>query len=204
MIQNAEDLPIRRQILIEQLDCVPLLVQALLDAPAISAGNRTRFRTSRPKVHHSMPLLLKRMDQLDELWTVLWELVDGLSEQRSEALLRMRRRQRLLDVAGMRTVRGYRTSNRTSMLLDTETVIRLLISNASALLLDARLEKAVEELQQHVFPLLLLTGAGPRGFFHKNPCRLCGSRAVRLESRASEALGYRGVCGNCGTVQPLR
>lgn len=198
---DHQDLFRRQDFLTADLSRIPGLVQALLEDLLPSSGMRTRPRISGSADRQSAPIRIDLLDEVDELWAVLWELVDELAEQHGEQPPVVRRKQNFANAAGVRIVRGYRTTDRAEIAAHTETVIRWLLGRTRDLSFDHRYKDAVEELQQRLSRLFSIVGLKRWTVYHKIPCELCDHRAVLPEWRHDSEDPKRWVCEHCEHIQ---
>jgi len=199
---RAVDLFHWQDTLAADLSRVPTLIQTLLDDLVPSSGPRTQQRVSGSTDRHSTPIRIDLLDEVDELWAVLWELIDQLAERNNEEPPDIRKRQHFAIAAGVRVVRGFNTSSRTQIAESTEMAIQWLLRRSAALTLEPCYGDAVEDLQQRLSRLFSIAGLNRWNIYHRLPCDLCGHRTVLPEWRPDATDPKRWVCEHCEHIQP--
>ncbi|MGW9021278.1 hypothetical protein ACWGOE_07340 [Leucobacter chromiiresistens] len=207
---NTPDVIDRPSWLTAHLQQIPEVVQGLRSMVVPSMEQRTEGRVSGSSEKSSPPLRVEPLDELDELYAVMWELVDELCEKTAPCFhfLRdvqsLRHRHPLVDRPAPNTVRGYRSARESVISHDTYRVTSWLIAEARTLALSHHFTDAVNELVARIERLHAMAVASVFRAYRSRPCSLCGHRAVYPEWREDGGGLAAWVCDNCEEREEVR
>lgn len=196
---------------ISHLTAIPGLVRELRAQriPSIGAAGTSERISGAADPSESAPLRVAALDEADQLWAVMWEIVDEyLDRDREECFCvlrnigRMRRRQHLAVHAGVLVVRGYGSSASGDILVDTEALTGWMIRRAWRIALN--LPHSAEGLVEMIARLRTVTGTTSTRAYRAQPCRTCGHRSVRAGWREDGGGLAEWVCDNCEARETVR
>lgn len=171
----------------DALEQVPTIVLHLREQAMPSMQGGQDGKISGSKEVASPPLRVEPIDEADELWAVLWELIDELLEKGSEcfctlrSLQTVRARQSRAVHAGVEVVRGYASSNSARIQVDSAEVSAWLHARASRLAFGSAFTASVDQLCDRVDRLRAQVGSFSTYRFQAYrtwPCPRCGRYEV--------------------------
>ncbi|WP_053352227.1 hypothetical protein [Leucobacter musarum] len=174
------------------LSFVPLLVSSLHEQLHSSRNHELTERVTGTKTRTTTPMAVDRLDDLDNLWSVLWALVDDVAERTNSTPPTCRSRQHLTHEAGLEVVRGYKSIDPRSITADTTAVLAWLRSRAWPIALNPHYREPLDELATLIDRLrsrAQLTNAQKAGL-----CRICGQRTV-IPINTEQHRGW--ICTHC-------
>ncbi|MBL5975356.1 MAG: hypothetical protein D3X82_16810 [Candidatus Leucobacter sulfamidivorax] len=169
----------------DALEQVATIVDHLREQALPSAQAGQEGRISGSKDVASPPLRIDPLDEADELWSVMWELVDELLAKGTECFCTLReiqtiRAQQSLH-AGVDVVRGYGTADGVEIYQLTLTLAQWLISRASTIAFGSAFTESVDDLCDRVDRLRGQVGSFSPGRFTAFctwPCPRCSRFSV--------------------------
>jgi len=198
------DLLLLSERIVEGLAAIAPIVGQLRDQamPSMQAQQDGRISGS-PDVARP-PMQVGPLDEADELWAVVWELVDELCEKAAPCfhalatVATVRARQARAVHAGVEVVRGYASSEKDRIYWETFVITQWLIARASTLAFGAAYRDSVTELLERVDRLGAQVGTftGYRfQSYREEPCPNCHETEVVAAWGDTGRVGWR--CEYC-------